>query len=207
MHFVYDFDATLFKTSSLWEAWQKVLKDFGGDEEAIVTTGNTLFGEGFTLEGHGERLGISGKDFDKAVQKFYKKTKEAGVSLVFEDVIPFLEAQRDEHRQTILTFGNRDYQHSKVTASTVLSYVDDVQIATPDMMKPQHLREFIESGSESMVFIDDNPRELEAVHDVGLPITLVRMIREGERHAEEEHKLDDDAWMCVTSLEEVEERI
>ncbi len=74
-------------------------------------------------------------------------------------------------------------------------------------MKKDHLREFVENGSDCIMYIDDNPLELEMIHEAGLPITLVRMLRDGEARAEQEHALDDDVWMCVSSLEEVKEQI
>jgi FMN phosphatase YigB (HAD superfamily) len=207
MHFVYDFDATLFKTSALWEAWTKVMKDFGGDEEEIISAGETLFREGFTLEKHGELLRIRPADLKRSVQTFTKMTKSDGPSLVFDDVHAFLEDHAEEHKQTILTFGDHDYQHEKIQASALMDFIDDIRIASLEQSKTEHLRELVESGTDPIVFIDDNPRELEAVHESGLPMTLMRMVRDGERHAEEEHELDDDAWTCIRSLEEIHEHI
>lgn len=206
MHFVYDFDATLFKTASLWEAWKKVLLDFGAKEDEINEAGEELFGIGFSLEKHGESLGLEGKDFKKAIASFQKMTRDEGPTLVFEDVISFFE-DNSEHRHSILTFGDHDYQHSKILACEIMEYLEDVRIAGPDQRKVEHLREMIETGSDQIVFIDDNPNELLSAHDAGLPITLIRMMRDGEKHAEEEHEFDEDKWMCVASLEEVKEKI
>lgn len=207
MHFVYDFDATLFKTSSLWEAWIKVMKDFGGDEEAILDAGNQLFGEGFTLEKHGSILGIRPVDLKRSIQTFSKMTRDVGPSLVFDDVVDFLEEHAEGNKQTILTFGDYDYQHEKIQASALMDFIDDIRIATPEQTKADHLRELVESGTDPIIFIDDNPNELLAVHEAGLPVTLMRMVREGERHADEGHDRDGDAWTLIRSLDEMHEHI
>ena len=54
------------------------------------------------------------------------------------------------------------------------------------------------------LFVDDNPSELLRVHESGLPVELVRMRREGQRHAKDDHELDDQVWRVIRSLNELE---
>jgi len=207
MHFVYDFDSTLFKTSALWNAWRTLLYGFEKEDEEILQTAQEAIKEGFSPYGHGAKLNLEGKAFDKAVKAFQKMIKDTAPSLVFDDVLAFLEEQSGDHKQSILTFGDFDFQHAKIEATQILDYIDNVRIARPEQVKTAHLREMVEESSQQIVFIDDNPRELASVHEAGLPVTLIRMVRDGEHHADEDHEGDDDLWTCVASLEEIKEQI
>lgn len=200
MHIVYDFDGTLFATGKLWDAWSTALQKFDVSEKTIHDAALPLFDSGFTTRAHAEALGISGKKLEKLVDSFARTTRENGTKLVFPEVLEIME--EFEGRQSILTYGDEAFQTEKVTISGIADFVDDVFVASPDKMKPAFLREMIEAGSEPITFIDDKPEELMRVHDAGLPVRLLRMIRDGERHAEP-HACDDDIWECITSLEEL----
>ena len=52
-----------------------------------------------------------------------------------------------------------------------------------------------------------NLSALKHVRSESDPFTLMRMIREGEHHAAEEHEFDNDAWKCISSLEQVSEHV
>ncbi|MFC1787885.1 hypothetical protein ACFLZY_01555 [Patescibacteria group bacterium] len=203
MHFVYDFDATLYETSRLWQAWASALEALGAEPESVIEQGHILFGQGFTPQLHGERLELSGKDFERILKKHFKSIHDEGVGLVYSDVIPFIQEQADTHKQSILTFGDPEYQEIKILASGISEHISELRFATPDNMKAMQLREIVESSSESVVFIDDNPQELVWAHDAGLSLTLVRIMREGERHAEKPHESDNDLWTCISSLDEL----
>lgn len=202
MHYVYDFDHTLFETMSLWTRWLSVLKQEGVENSDATLAGESLFPHDFSLEAHLEKLGLK----KTVLKKFNAVHDKLCPQLVFEDVVPFLEMCREEGvRQSILTRGNSEYQHRKIHESGLVDHVDDIFIASSEKGKADFLRELIENGSEPITYIDDSPRELTAVHKAGLPLNLVRMIREGARHAETEHPEDDNLWRVISGLEEMRE--
>lgn len=205
MRLVYDFDATLFSTADLWNAWVDTLAQYESDRDLIEDVGEELFEVGFTLEEHAVELGLEKDICDELVKKFHAHTDEEGESLVFNDVVPFLEEQQKHHEQIILTYGNEEYQYRKIQASGLHAYVDEIKIAGPDDMKHVQLQDMFEQSAETIIFIDDSPRQLSKVQETGLPIQLIRMLREGERHTDESHPCDDQMWDCVSSLEELED--
>ena len=204
MHLIYDFDGTLYATHKYFEAWVNALVEHGLNREQIVQGANILFSIGFTLEAHADQLGLGGKEVEKMIKQFMKLINEEGASLLFPDVVPFLSEQADGHHQTILTFGNPDFQTKKIQASGLSEFIDDIRIARPERTKLEHLREMIEMSSGPITYIDNSPKTLLQVHEAGLPITLIRMIRSDERHSDMQMPEDDDIWQCISSLEEIE---
>ena len=205
MHYIYDFDGTLFATQMLWEAWVDALVEFNLTPEQIIAEGEKLIPIGFSLESHAQCLGLEGKAVDKVISKFNSVMKDKGPELVFPDVMPFLTENEDD-THSVLTFGDADFQAQKIELSGIGDKLEDINFARPDKTKSDYLRELVEMSSEPIVFIDDNPRTLLDVHDKGLPITLIRMVREGERH-KEPHECDGDLWQCISSLDEIAQLI
>lgn len=203
MHLIYDFDGTLYSMHQLRNAWVDVLSDYSFSPEEIDTAGEKIFAAGYTLSGHTKALGLKGPEIEKLVKKFSRVLNEKSSSLVFADVVPFLEAQIDNH-QTILTYGDSEFQSQKINASGIVDKVNDIKIAGPDKGKVDYLREMVELGLGKIVYIDNSPNELRRVYESGLPIALIRMMRPGERHSDLPCSEDNNAWQCVSSFEEVE---
>lgn len=203
MHFVLDLDYTLFDTATHWDDWLKRLEGIGISREDARVAGESLFGVGYTLEGHGELLGIPQDQLAELVSEFELFTQEEAPNLVYDDVVPFLEKFGEEHQFTILTFGHPDYQQFKVKWSGLGDYIDDVRIARPERMKSVQLSEMLRNGSSPLYFVDDNPKELGMVRDAKLDINLARMFRKGARHATDEVE-GEVIWKDVKSLNDLE---
>ncbi len=203
MHIVLDFDGTLYHTEHLWNNWLDRLVDQGIDRDEATEIGEKLFGLGFTLREHAEQSGIAGGDLDEIVSEFEQWVEEEGEQLVFGEVKEFIRENQKKHTFSILTFGEPDFQHFKIEAAGLDELIDEIHIARPERRKDVQLKEFLDEY-EDLVFVDDNPRELEAVRDAGLPIQLVRMVRDDSRHTIEAHPEDGQAWQVATSLAEIE---
>ena len=185
MHFVFDLDYTLFDTARHWSDWLDRLVALGFSREEAVRTGESLFGVGYSLEGHGNALGVPEEQLAELIHQFETFTHDEAPNLVYTDVVPFLVAHKDQHQFTILTFGHPDYQQFKVKWSGLGEHIHDVRIAGPERLKVTQLFEMIRETDEPLLFIDDNPKELAAVRDAGLAISLARMMREGARHIDD----------------------
>jgi FMN phosphatase YigB (HAD superfamily) len=203
MHIVLDFDGTLYHTERLWNSWLDRLVDQGIDRDEATEIGEKLFGIGFTLREHAEQSGIAGGDLDEIVSEFEQWVEEEGDQLVFGDVKEFIKENEKDHTFSILTFGEPDFQHFKIEAAGLDEYIDEINIAVPERRKGVQLKEFL-AEHEDIVFVDDNPRELESIRDAGVGVKLVRMVRKDSRHTIESHPEDGEAWQTVTKLSEIE---
>ena len=199
-HFVLDFDGTLFDVEPLWEEWLNRLEEAEVDRGEAIEVGERFFGLGYHPHKHASELGLSGAELDELVSSFEEWAQFEAPSLVYKEVGSFVQ----QYQSTILTFGDPEHQQFKVEAAGLDEFIADVRVARPERLKIVHLKELCEEEDQTIVFVDDNPRELEAVRDLGLPVTLVRMRREGARHADLPHEGDDVDWQCVASLEEIE---
>jgi FMN phosphatase YigB (HAD superfamily) len=204
MHFVFDFDHTIFDTGKLWNSWLDVLESAGVDREDSNEKGEEIFGKGFTLLEHAERLGLSQNESEELISSFTDYTFHESPELVFEDAIPFVKKNQKKHKFSILTFGDSDYQNEKISASGVGDYIDDVRIASPERLKAVQLKEILNETDERVVFVDDNPRELVAASGLDSDIDIYRMIRPKSRHSDVSHALDSDKWKCIKSFDEIE---
>ena len=202
-HFVLDFDGTLFDTDVLWKWVVDRLVREGIKEDRVREVGQELFSVEYTLERHAKELGLEEVVVRPMVEEFGQVTLATSPSLVYQDVFPFLETIPLQTK-SILTFGHPDFQKEKIRAAKVEPHVSEVRVAGPEYRKTKHLEEMLESTDVPLLFVDDNPYELAAVHEAGLPVELIRMRREGARHSALDHELDDQAWRVTRSLDELE---
>jgi FMN phosphatase YigB (HAD superfamily) len=203
MHIVFDFDDTLFNTAQLWQDWLDELEGCGVDRADAVETGERLFGVGFSLYEHGEQMGLQGDELDQLVSDFEEHTRQQSDQLLYKDVERCIKKWGEEHTFSILTFGHAEYQHSKIEAAGLNELIDDIRIAMPERTKATQIAEMLQEIDKPIVFVDNSPRELQSVMDLGLAVSLVRMRRNGGRHSDEYCKEDGDGWQSVTSLTEV----
>lgn len=202
-HYVLDFDGTLFDTDVLWRWLVDRFTREGLDAEVVRDVGEQLFSLEYTVERHARDLGLMEGVFRPIVEEFDEVTRSTSPSLVYQDVFPFLEAMPVETK-SVLTFGHPKFQREKITAAKVDQHVGEIRIAGPDYRKVKHLEELLAVQTIPITFIDDNPHELVAVHEAGLPVELIRMRRDGARHSKIDHSLDDKAWRVIRSFDELE---
>jgi FMN phosphatase YigB (HAD superfamily) len=202
-HYVLDFDGTLFDTDVLWE-WvvARFVKE-GFESRNVREVGQQLFFEEYTVGRHATALELSEDRIGIISNEFDQVTQTTSPSLVYQDVFPFLEALPIDSK-SILTFGHPAFQCEKIQASKIDQHVGEIRIASPVYRKTKHLEELLSKQLLPIVFVDDNPHELAAVHEAGLPVELIRMRREGARNSVIDHELDDQAWRVIRSLDELE---
>lgn len=204
MHFVFDFDHTIYDTDKLWNYWLDALESAGIDRETAKEKGEEIFGIGFTMFDHTNRIGLDLQESEDLTSSFKDFTFLESPDLLYKDVIPFVESKSIDHDFSILTFGDPDYQNEKIVACGIGEYIDDVRVARPERLKIDHLKEIVQENENSVVFVDDNPKELLAAFEVKLPLSLYRMNRPNSRHANSPHELDGVAWRCISGFDEIE---
>jgi len=221
MHLVCDFDSTLFNTEKIWSEWLEILVGLGVDREVAIKQMGILNAIGWTHRAHALMCGISESEVDTLVQNFLVHAQSIGSSLVYDDVVPFFEKHRPPHTFSILTYGNAEYQRSKIASTGLNDYFDTIRIAGPNNLKVTVLREMLSEtpsfirrglgGGQVMgqgevcpiAFVDDSPNELNPIVDAGLPIQLYRIVRPGAKH-DYAHERDDVAWKRIGSIGEIE---
>lgn len=202
MHLVCDFDSTLFNTEKIWSEWLEILVMRGIDREKAIREMQILNAIGWTHRAHALASGIAEADVDTLVGNFLQYAKNIGSSLVYDDVIPFFEKHRPSHTFSILTYGNPEYQHSKILSTGLQDYFETIRIAGPNNLKVNQLQRLLENTISQLSFVDDSPNELNPVVDMKLPIKLYRIVRPGAKH-DYLHERDDVAWTRISSLDQI----
>lgn len=198
-----DFDGTLFDIEVVWQGIVDRFVQEGLVVESVIEKGESLFSEGYSIRKHAQRVGLNNDSVEKITQELEQTLSEKGTTLVYPDVVPFLLSIPLELK-SILTFGEEVFQKTKIRAANLESHIGNIRIAGPEYHKTAHLKEMLEVVEHPLVFIDDNPRELLAVHNAGIPVDLVRIRRKGARHAQSDHELDNEAWRVIQSFDELE---
>lgn len=201
-HYVLDFDGTLFQTDVLWHWLMDRFTQEGLDSERVRSVGEKLFSLGYTAELHARELELQEETVRSIVREFDKVTMSTSPSLVYQDVIPFLETMPTEVK-SILTFGEAEFQKGKIRAANLDRCVGEIRIAGPEYRKLKHINELLTAKNTTLIFVDDNPLELLSIYKAGLPVELVRMRRENARHTRDDHELDHRAWRVIRSFEEL----
>ncbi|TSC78324.1 MAG: hypothetical protein G01um101429_850 [Parcubacteria group bacterium Gr01-1014_29] len=101
---------------------------------------------------------------------------------LYHDVIAFLQTAQGDHLLSILTFGDDRFQRMKVAGTGISWYFQNI-VVTQDIQKAVDA-EVLACGA-SALFVDDNPRALEAVKTRLPHITTVRMRRGHGRYTDE----------------------
>jgi FMN phosphatase YigB (HAD superfamily) len=200
MRFIYDFDSTLYATGKLWHIWADELQACGLPLTQIEDTMKELSKTGFSCPGHAHMLGITGALQGELLRRYRNRWAVENKTMVFPDVIPFLS--NNPHNQLILTFGEIGHQHEKIEMSGLRAHVPDIRLASLENPKRKQLQELVDVSNEPLVFVDDNPRELAAVHEAGLPVELYRMIRPNELIIDP-HEGDDRHWRVIRTLDDI----
>lgn len=201
MRYFFDFDSTLYATSRLWEQWHGLLQACGRDSERIQTTADELVPTGFSLESHARILGLDEAGIAHICESAREFMRRHGPALVFPDVTKFFN-NRSAGSNAILTYGNSGYQYEKIATAGLHEYFERIHVCLGERAKARLLKELL-AGKERAVLIDDNPMALAEIHEDGLPVRLVRIIRDGERYAAP-HERDGRLWPTIRTLDELD---
>ena len=124
-------------------------------------------------------------DFLKGVATAQKKQFEAVVkktgSFLYPDSVPFLKkAIQAGHHVVVLTFGNQDWQTQKLQH---IAWPDGVTLLTTDTTKSSQLAQYMEDDT---LVVDDNGRELDALHRHWSTAKLYWMVRPNGKYRDVE---------------------
>ncbi len=204
MFFVYDFDGTLYRTGAMWNFWMNALEQEGYVRERCEQKGPLVFWEGFTPTKHLMEIdpACAQEKVERLAALYRNHIQQRHNANLYPEVETCLQ-RKAKSQQVIMTHGDPEFQRFKVGSTGADQFVSQVYISRPGNRKVDQLAELAKERREEIVYVENNPRELREVLEAKIPITLVRMVREGERHADIPCKEDGKEWKVVTSLEQL----
>jgi len=178
---VVDFDRTVFDSDALYQDLYSLCEARGIPQDrldhslGLVPPDNLLFNFFLMVE---RSLAVEGLQLVKLIAELQDFVRDEGRRYVFPDVGPFLDsAIKAGCKISILTYGDIAFQLAKFAGSG-LSVLCHSFTATQDI-KWQQLEMF---GSQSVVFLDDNPRDIDGVKSRFPTVTVVEVKRPGTKY-------------------------
>lgn len=182
MNIVFDFDNTLFHEEPFVA---KIRADFGvcGVSQDVynATAKEAYEGDVWRQFKHMEmvakRCGIPMGKLEHALDTIISRA----YIFLYPDVPAFLESTHVKHTLSLLTFGDDTFQRMKVGGAGIVRFFQDI-IVTQNIQKDTDVH-LLSKGAPAL-FVEDNPRALEAVKAYASHITTVRMRRGHGKYAD-----------------------
>lgn len=174
-----DLDHTMLDTDGWW--WGLVPKRIaalGIPEEQWFSAYERVWKTGYSLEKHiaaltAEKVEIPEQQLFETVFASF----EALPNFLFADAIPFLERVNEARWSVyLLSFGNHEWQLRKVEALGFRNLFRDILLTAAELDKAARIIRTA-SGYQQVVFVDNNPKELDAVRRCAPEIATYRMNR------------------------------
>ena len=178
MNVILDFDYTLFDAALLREAVGKVFLQNGVDRDLFFRTleeskkGQVDWKPFWQLELL-KRYGV--RTTEKIQREFERVVGDAHLFL-YSDTLPFLEKAKRSHSLKLLSYGEDAFQQMKIQGCRIGHYFDDIVI-TRNLVKDREAKEL--AGKTKSVFVEDNPRALEAAKQHHPELVTIRIWRGG----------------------------
>lgn len=182
MNIIFDFDNTLFHEKPFVES---IRRDFGacgipGDiftEAAAEAYEGEVWRQFQHMNILAEWCDISIDDLTRALDAILSRAH----TFLYPDVHAFLQQTHKTYSLSILSFGDEKFQRMKIDGAGIAGFFRDIIIT-------QNIRKDIDanllSNGEPALFVEDNPRALEAVKAHAPHITTVRMRRGHGKYAD-----------------------
>lgn len=198
VHYVLDFDRTLFNDDMLIASLMKEFIAQGATEEGMlhayakIAVQNELWSPWKWAE---YTFGHVSESIRSHIDFLHKQTS----SMVYADVRPFLE-RIGRSTKSILSYGDPQTQNEKIVHSGIAHYFSDITI-TQD---PQKTSDFLRySDAEHIIFVDDRGPVIDAVKGAHPRVTCIRIMRPGSAYNHESSLRADRVVSSLADLNEV----
>ena len=165
--YIFDFDYTLFDTNAMRAALQARLQAVCGttiEEYQAAEKRSTEHGTLYSLEAHIAELYPEHDDREKG-RAVAEDVVLHMADWIYPDVLPALQKlQAAGSRLILLSFGNRDWQMTKISHSGVQNLLDEVELVEGSKTEPVHLLEA--DNGEKMICVNDRATETDELHGV-----------------------------------------
>jgi phosphoglycolate phosphatase-like HAD superfamily hydrolase len=178
---VVDFDRTIFDSDRLYQDLYCICENHGIGRDlldpalALVPPENVLFNFFLMVQ---RSKGIEAAKINHLVAELRAFIRTKGHQYVFEDVRPFLgSAIQAGWKVVVLTYGDHDFQVAKLAGSGIGDLCQLFSItSTP---KWDRLEIF---NTSSVIFLDDNPRDIDGVKDRFPHVVAVEVKRQNTKY-------------------------
>ena len=160
MNYYLDFDYTLFDAHAFRKELYKIFDKNGFDKTYLPLTPETKMNAQKLLnikeifKSLSKERNIPIENFLVPLKELYARCDE----FVYGDTIEFLKyLKSNNHKIYILTWGEKEYQKEKLTASKLDKYIDDV-------IYTEKLKYTLDIDYANGIFIDDSIRDLKGLY-------------------------------------------
>lgn len=185
MIIVLDFDHTIFDMMAMHEALYEAIAKFGisradYDDAYLSVTHWKMFTPQALVQRLHKVHGLDPKKVLAAMQDVAARSQE----FLYPDTTDAMRRLKEAgHELYVLTWGDEAWQGAKVRHSGLVPLCKEMFCLS------QSKQEFLKSWvpkHRSVVLVDDKPAELNAVHDMKVPMRLVRMRRANAKYADQD---------------------
>ena len=164
-----DFDHTLFNTDQFFHVdVRAAFLRFGIDATDWELSYSAVWPAGYSLDKHAEEVSrrsgrlIPLEEMKQVLRNSFSDLRR----YVFPDVMPFLQpAKKNSARLYLLSFGNPEWQHYKVTASGLDGYFNDMFFTGVQGGKAGLIEEQAKRAEQRTAVVDNDPTELDLIKD------------------------------------------
>lgn len=157
---ILDFDHTVFNTTAFIAALkERFKKEFNINEETFMKHRNAIKDCCVVIDVDKFAESFSGHDSAKLHDVVVNVIEKHAPSFIFDDVKGFLEEHRSKAKIVLATHGDKELQTLKITMSD-LPKVFSYHISTESK---EDVVATYKEGYERVFFIDDKPKNIEAV--------------------------------------------
>jgi len=205
MLIILDLDNTLLDTGRLKEGLSKALNNFGISQKLFWQVYKKLRKKSFYnhkiyLEYLSKEKRVDLKKCSEALKNLDNKIKD----FLYPDALSFLRKMREGGIKLILlTWGDKKFQKIKIEETKIKGFFD--QIIITEKTKLPYLAKIIKRTKEKIVFLNDEPAELQAATERFKDIAVLQMKRKG--HDREVQDLRLPGVPIFSNLKEVEKWI
>ena len=183
MKLIFDFDHTVYDMTAMHQSIVGAMKQLGIEEEEYQRCYHQVTNwKLFTVDAISQRLHrVCGAHPDEVTKAFHSVAQDAEL-YVYDDVIEHFKLFKDRgHRLSLLSWGDKDWQHTKIQHSGLMEHCED--IITVHELKADYFQSHY-PDHECLVLIDDKPAELKAVQDVKSDMKMIRLRRDNGKYSD-----------------------
>jgi len=158
---------------------------------------------GFNIQGLLEKIKLkTQKSFDDNVIFFeFDEWVKSSIALYPESISVISDLKKQKIPVAIVTRGDQSYQKRKIELTRVL--YDELYIVSGESGKCKALRELMQKYGNPVLFIDDDPRDLDLIREHGISeneVTTILILRD-DNHHQDAHSVH--SHLKIKTLDEI----
>lgn len=186
MRIILDFDYTVFDTEAFRVGMIDAFHECGVTDDIYrITEKELLHDDGYGVYSFDEHLQRLSQQTQTSIEQLYELAQTVLNDLstyIYPDALAFLQLVQEEKH--ILTFGNDDWQRTKIQRSGIEEYITSIR-TVQTQTKAEGIQALL-NENEKTVFIDDRGSAIDEVKQVFPDVYCIRLHRKGTPYYDEE---------------------